>query len=83
VESDRLLRLAEIFQFQGASDLFEGNTAAARKWLQSPEKGLGNVSPIDYAVTDIGACEVRNLIGRVEYGSSLDRGLESIQNKTP
>lgn len=66
VESERLLRLAEIFQ--GATDLFEGNTTAARKWLQSPERGLGNVSPMDYAVTDIGAREVRNLIGRLEYG---------------
>lgn len=66
VESERLLRLAEIFQ--SATDLFEGDIAAAREWLQSPERALGNASPIDYAVTDIGAREVRNLLGRLEHG---------------
>jgi putative toxin-antitoxin system antitoxin component (TIGR02293 family) len=65
-ESERLLRLSEIYD--AALDLFNGDKADAREWLLSPVRGLNNARPMDYARTDYGAREVRNLIGRLEHG---------------
>jgi putative toxin-antitoxin system antitoxin component (TIGR02293 family) len=65
-ESERLLRLADVFA--RALRLFDGDRDAARRWLTSPVKGLGNSKPIDYAQTELGASEVRNLMGRLEHG---------------
>ena len=48
--------------------LFEGDIAAARKWLQMPQRGLGGETPLDFASTEVGAREVENLIGRLEHG---------------
>jgi putative toxin-antitoxin system antitoxin component (TIGR02293 family) len=65
-ESERLLRLAEIFE--AALSLFDGDHDGVRQWLTSPVRGLSNARPIDYARTELGAREVRNLIGRLEDG---------------
>ena len=65
-ESERLLRLAEIFD--AAQNLFGGDHEGTRQWLTSPVRGLNNARPIDYARTELGAREVRNLIGRLEDG---------------
>jgi putative toxin-antitoxin system antitoxin component (TIGR02293 family) len=65
-ESDRVLRASTIFDM--AVELFEGNTAQARKWLQTPQPGLGGETPLDFASTEVGAREVENLIGRLEHG---------------
>jgi putative toxin-antitoxin system antitoxin component (TIGR02293 family) len=65
-ESERLIRLAEIYA--SSQQLFDGDRDAARQWLTSPIKGLGSARPIDYAQTELGAREVRNLIGRLEHG---------------
>jgi putative toxin-antitoxin system antitoxin component (TIGR02293 family) len=65
-ESERLLRLAEIFD--AALDLFDGDQNGVRQWLTSPVRGLNNARPIDYARTELGAREVRNLIGRLQDG---------------
>jgi putative toxin-antitoxin system antitoxin component (TIGR02293 family) len=65
-ESERMLRLAEIYE--AAVHLFDGDKADAREWLLSPVRGLNNNRPIDFARTDYGAREVRNLIGRLEHG---------------
>jgi len=51
-----------------AVDLFEGDTVAAMKWLQSPQAGLGGEIPLEFASTEVGMREVENLIGRLEYG---------------
>jgi len=40
----------------------------ARRWLSSPQRGLGGAVPLDYAETEIGAREVEDLLGRIEYG---------------
>ncbi len=55
----RLLRKAE--------DVFGGGDSA-REWLTNPQTGLGNAVPLDFAKTEIGAREVENLLGRIEYG---------------
>jgi putative toxin-antitoxin system antitoxin component (TIGR02293 family) len=65
-ESERLLRLALVFE--KAVDLFEGNTHAARDWLQAGNKALAGASPLAVVETEIGAREVEDLIGRLEHG---------------
>lgn len=65
-ESDRLLRASRIFAL--ALQLFEGDVAATRAWLVSPQAALGGTSPLEFASTDLGAREVESLIGRLEYG---------------
>ena len=65
-ESDRVWRASTIFDM--AVDLFEGDTVAAMKWLQSPQAGLGGEIPLEFASTEVGMREVENLIGRLEYG---------------
>ena len=40
----------------------------ARKWLASPQAGLGGAVPLEYAETEVGAREVEDLLGRIEYG---------------
>ena len=65
-ESDRVLRASRIFDL--AVDLFEGDVAGARQWLQARQPGLGGEVPIEFASTEVGAREVENLIGRLEHG---------------
>ncbi len=65
-ESERLLRISAIFE--DALGLFEGEVAAAVKWLTTPRKALGDRAPLAYARTEPGAREVENLIGRLEHG---------------
>lgn len=65
-ESDRLLRTARIFGL--AVDLFGGDRQAARQWLQTPKRALGDATPLGYAATEVGAREVEDLLGRAEHG---------------
>ncbi len=65
-ESDRVLRASRVFDL--AVDLFEGDAAAARQWLQTPQPGLDGEVPIEFASTGVGAREVENLIARLEHG---------------
>ncbi len=65
-ESDRVYRLTSIFQ--QAIQLFEGDEAMAREWLEQPEKALGGRTPLEYLETEAGATEVEDLIGRLEHG---------------
>src|SRR5260370_19852273 len=48
-ESERLIRLADLFDM--TLDLFQGNRTAACNWLQTPNKALGNVTPLALAET--------------------------------
>jgi len=50
-----------------AEDVF-GDGKSAREWLTHKQAGLGKVVPLDFARTEIGAREVENLLGRLEYG---------------
>lgn len=63
--SDRVIRYARILGF--AVKVF-GDLADAKQWLSSPQFGLGGAVPLDYAKTEIGAREVENLLGRIQYG---------------
>ena len=64
-ESDKVLRYARLLEH--ATDVF-GDIDKARAWLKHPQYGLGGAVPLDYAETEIGAREVDNLVGRIDYG---------------
>jgi putative toxin-antitoxin system antitoxin component (TIGR02293 family) len=64
-ESEKLVRYQRLRA--KAEDVF-GDAVSARAWLTHPQAGLGNAVPLDFAGTEIGAREVENLLGRIEYG---------------
>ncbi len=45
-----------------------GGEDRARRWLSSPQFGLGGAIPLEYACTEVCANEVENLLGRIEHG---------------
>jgi putative toxin-antitoxin system antitoxin component (TIGR02293 family) len=65
-ESDRLVRASRIFG--EALELFDGDLAAAKAWLSTPQPALGGATPLAMARTGVGAREVEHLIGRLEHG---------------
>jgi putative toxin-antitoxin system antitoxin component (TIGR02293 family) len=65
-ESDRLVRASRLLA--KAIELFEGDADAARDWLSTPQVAFGGAVPLDVAKTELGAREVENLLGRLEYG---------------
>ena len=64
-ESDKVVRFARLLGH--AVHLF-GSVVDARRWLKTPQRGLGGAIPLDYAQTEAGAREVENLLGRIDYG---------------
>lgn len=64
-ESDRVVRYARLMG--KAVEVMESEENA-RQWLRSPQFGLGGAVPLEYAETEVGAREVENLLGRIEYG---------------
>ena len=64
-ESDRVVRFARLMG--KAIEVMESEEDA-RRWLTSPQFGLGGVVPLAYAETEVGAREVEDLLGRIEYG---------------
>ncbi len=64
-ESDRLLRFARLM---GRAVQVLESEENARRWLTSPQFGLGGAVPLEYAETEVGAREVEDLLGRIEYG---------------
>ncbi len=64
-ESERLVRYQRLLK--KAEDVF-GDASNAREWLTQKQAGLGNAVPLEFAKTEIGAREVENLLGRIEYG---------------
>ena len=63
-ESDKVMRLSRLLEH--ATNVF-GDIERARAWLKFPQRGLGGAVPLDYAETEVGAREVDNLLGRIEY----------------
>ncbi len=64
-ESDKVVRFARLLGH--AVHLF-GGLEEARQWLKTPQRGLANSVPLAYAQTEVGAREVENLLGRIDYG---------------
>ena len=63
---DRVFRFARLFRL--ATELHDGDQEAAREWLRKPARALDGETPLDHAVTEVGAHEVESLIGRLEHG---------------
>ncbi len=64
-ESDRVVRFARLMG--KAVEVME-SPENARAWLTSAQRGLGGAVPLEYAETEVGAREVEDLLGRIEYG---------------
>ena len=64
--SDRLMRYARLYWLSVA--FFDDDPATGRDWLKRPARALGGQTPLDFAETEMGAREVEDLIGRLEYG---------------
>ena len=64
-ESERVVRFARLMG--RAVEVLESENNA-RQWLRSPQFGLGGAVPLEYATTEVGAREVEDLLGRIEYG---------------
>jgi len=64
-ESDKVVRFAQLL---GLANKVLENEDDARRWLTSPQYGLGGAVPLNYARTEVGAREVEDLLNRVEYG---------------
>lgn len=65
-ESDRLIALIAVYE--DAASLFEGDVAAAAKWMSSPVRGLDLKRPLDMIKTRVETKAVFDLIGRLERG---------------
>ena len=64
-ESERLYRIAVLLE--RATEVLESKATAVH-WLKSPKRALGGQSPLDFADTEVGIEEVKELLGRIEHG---------------
>jgi putative toxin-antitoxin system antitoxin component (TIGR02293 family) len=64
-ESDRLYRIARVAA--QAYGVF-GEEAKAATWLARPNRALNGEVPIRLLDTDVGARQVEDILGRIEYG---------------
>ncbi|WP_161629997.1 type II RES/Xre toxin-antitoxin system antitoxin [Desulfogranum mediterraneum] len=64
-ESERLYRIERLLN--KAVHVF-GDLDMAGKWLKQKAYGLGDIPPLEFARTEIGAREVERLLGRIEHG---------------
>lgn len=65
-ESERILRFSRVYT--KTLGLFDFDISRTRQWIKTEKIALGGNTPLEYAITEIGAKEVENLIGRLEYG---------------
>ncbi len=65
VESDRLYRLITLYL--QAADVLE-SALAADVWMNSPALVLGERTPLEFAQNEAGACQVRDLLIRIDHG---------------
>ncbi|MEX2536572.1 MAG: antitoxin Xre/MbcA/ParS toxin-binding domain-containing protein [Trueperaceae bacterium] len=65
-ESSRVYRIAKTAA--AAEAYFEGNKAAARRWLTNPKAALGGETPLEFARTPEGSDYVVKLLERMEHG---------------
>jgi putative toxin-antitoxin system antitoxin component (TIGR02293 family) len=63
--SDKIMNLADILSY--GLEVFE-DRSLFRSWLQKPVRALGGKKPFDLLHTSFGREEVRNLLGRIDYG---------------
>jgi len=64
--SDRAYRLARLLE--AATELHDGDTVRAVRWLKTPNRALGDQRPIDMVATQPDYDRVMNLIGALQEG---------------
>jgi putative toxin-antitoxin system antitoxin component (TIGR02293 family) len=64
-DTDRLWRAALVLH-EAARIL--GSPDKARRWLHRENRALGGLQPIEMLATEAGYEEVRNILGRIEWG---------------
>ena len=64
-ESERTERLARVI---AAAEYVWDDQDEARRWLRAPHRELDARSPLQVALTDLGARRVENLLDRIFYG---------------
>lgn len=64
-ESDRLFRTADLLAW--AMEVLE-DKRRAMAWLRRPQLGLGDRVPMELIAAGTGVRQVRQLLGRIEYG---------------
>ena len=64
-ESERVFRIGRLYD--KALGVFK-QPELSRKWFKEPAWALGDVAPLEYADTELGAKEVEDLLGRIEHG---------------
>jgi putative toxin-antitoxin system antitoxin component (TIGR02293 family) len=65
VESDRLYRLARV---AAQAIMVFGTDEKAAAWLRRPNRALNNDIPLQLLDTDVGARQVEDVLGRIEFG---------------
>ncbi len=64
-ESDRFVRLVGLY---GMAEDVLGSKRDGSEWMSAPNRSLGGVSPAEFAITETGAREVEELLGRIAHG---------------
>ena len=64
-ESDRTVRMARVYAH--AVEMI-GDSEKAIEWLDTPNRALGGVRPLDQLDTDVGVRMVEDILGRIAYG---------------
>jgi len=64
--SERLVKLREIWSF--GLDVFNGNKVDFKEWLYEPLAPLDGKSPMYIMTNFIGMEQVKQLLGRIQYG---------------
>lgn len=63
--SERIMLLADIYSY-GYTVFKEKDNF--NRWMKTPNRALGNETPLNLSETVYGMEEVKNLIGRIDYG---------------
>jgi len=65
-ETDRIVRLLRI---KGEVErMFHGNSQSAARWMTTPKRALGGITPLQAVATERGVSRVSNLIGQTMHG---------------
>src|SRR5450759_297595 len=67
-ESERTERLARVI---ANAEYVWDNTEDAREWLRKPHPELGGQTPIETAMTELGARQVEDVMAKLFYGLSV------------
>lgn len=65
LQSDRLYRIAQMVA--RATEVL-GDRARAVQWMTKENRALAGARPLDLLDTEVGEAEVRDVLGRIDYG---------------